>query len=177
MSRTEDDSKNEVPREQQVEVATFENVFVPGIGVRDALGDDDLEDSDFWRGVREGWTRRATSARGCILWTMRHALAAVRVAGKRWDSIRDYRPKRLTWAPTGTEAIARIVRKVRPFSSSALARISNRVRSTASHIADFRVSASYRLDLHALQEAVPALVVLLVMVVFVIQATGLFTRH
>jgi hypothetical protein len=60
MSLAEDAQMNEVVRKlQSNETPTFDDIYVPGIGVRGALSDDGAESSDFHSGVGERCARGA----------------------------------------------------------------------------------------------------------------------
>src|SRR5216683_781959 len=47
-------------QEHMTETQPLEHIYIPGIGVRDALGSDGPESPDFWRRFRDEYTRRAT---------------------------------------------------------------------------------------------------------------------
>jgi hypothetical protein len=70
---------DEVPGKQSNEDSMLDDLFVPGIGVRGALADDDLEPSEFWSRARDGYARRM----GVFGQWAGRTLKNVRLAGSR----------------------------------------------------------------------------------------------
>jgi hypothetical protein len=57
---TEEEPTNEiVPERQSSDTSAFDDIYVPGIGVRGALGDDGPESFQCWSSIREGCSRGA----------------------------------------------------------------------------------------------------------------------
>lgn len=80
MSVPEDDRINGVASELQGSTATaFDDIYLPGIGVRDALSDTASESSDFWSSIGETCIRWAALVNGCAIWTV----SGVRRIGSR----------------------------------------------------------------------------------------------
>ncbi len=80
MSVPADDRINEVASELQTSTATaFDEIYLPGIGVRGALSDDAAESSNFWSNISE------TCIRGAALvnvWAIRTVRSVRRIASR-----------------------------------------------------------------------------------------------
>jgi len=183
-----DDQINEVAPEGST-ASAFDDIYVPGIGVRGALSDDAAEGSDFRSNIGEAWIRWAGLVNGRAIGTAR----SVRRIGSRLvvkvtnidirskvavKHIQIQTAERFRGSPSAiSETVAQNFRRTRSFLSNVVVDTRNRLRVDASYRVMLRAFVNCRPHLPTLRRTAAPLAILLIMVVFIVQQIAVAVKH
>jgi hypothetical protein len=134
MNRAEDMLRQNESAEQEPdnESCPLEHIYIPGIGVRDALGSDSAESPDFWRKFREEYARRATLVSCFAIWSFANASRVVSSLSAQVMSVRTKFEAALTPRPNFSgrlrESAHQYRRRVQSSVTSSIQSVGSRLR-------------------------------------------------